>query len=1281
MNKYVVYYVLTLFLLSFCKVNAQKTEAEYLQIEQKRLEQAQKIEKEIEEFIRVNLDSYELSEETKEQISTSKSCIGKVPFSKEIKEIVSREELQNLFHDRKKQDLRELFFQENKEKEVFFQATPLDRTITCANGGFESGTAGYTFRTMNSAANWNGINTVMGGTPVTTVPLNQFAATTYVSLVSTGNDPLLAGNGIPVPRVLNGTRAIKLNPTEITQSVNPNQDYDITTMTRAITIDDNFMDINFSLIMNNPSGHSGPNFFRVRVLNAQGNVVDQIFITSNPQNCLFQSTTIQNSAGTNQTILYTGWVCARLNVGQILNQQATIEFMIADCSLGGHFSTVYIDDICGALSNCDNPQFGSINLDPLNQNCPRLPINVCGTYQLPPNSTLGTMSLNIVQGNTIVGTITNPTLTGSTFCFQVNAANFPSLTGQYEFSVSATFNINCPVVAFPFTISDTSTNIGPDIDFSIPITTPTFTQVAPICSGGIVAPLPTTSNNGITGSWLPALDNTATTLYTFTPNNPSQCATTTTMTITVNPFIALEFTPVAPICSGAPLAPLPTTSNNGITGSWSPSLDNMVTTTYTFQPTTVGCYSNTQLTIVVEDCISDCLTATLLTTEPHNTYVYNVATTIETSGNYVVNPGNNIQLLAGQHILLKPLTHVKAGSLFLAKIKGCGEIDFTTRDKFYFNTFCFNSSSSQTSTYSLFDEIIIGGVPANYQDFIITPTNLPAGVTINPNGTITIAAGLAINAYTFNFQVCEISNPSNCSAIGTGSFDVQGQITANPDAFSVILNGTSITSCNNSTLSVLSNDVLCPSALPVANSNVTVSLTSNPTGYFSLSGGTLVVATNTPAGVYTLSYMICLFGTSTCSSSTININVEKTIDAMNDHVTFNTQGILCCGNSSLTLESFENTTGPGALPSQDWNLGTGLWKVFDNGIGTVQRWGVNNTVSTPPTVYAGVNSAYINREQIGLGATSEDYLSTPLVTIPNNGKLHFFTRTFTNGNQGTIYQIKIAPSTANQTDPSSYTLFYQFTEDQLTFNSVTNSQNPFNVYTEHVLDLPAITGQVYIAFVKVYYQPTATISGDRWLVDNVRIIPGDEICDYNVVKNDTASNCENFQVVTKTNLYSQLVSGSVNISSFTVNPPTSSISLNTSTGDINVSPNAPIGVYTITYTICQAGVCDIATATVSVVDTCNLFIKENNHVNQGIHLNNIKLFPNPSKDIFNIYFDDEFKEGTVLLVYNMLGQKIIEAELSSLKEYQIDLSQYASGNYLVKINSDEEIFTSKIIKN
>ncbi|XZF12995.1 T9SS type A sorting domain-containing protein [Chitinophagaceae bacterium MMS25-I14] len=61
--------------------------------------------------------------------------------------------------------------------------------------------------------------------------------------------------------------------------------------------------------------------------------------------------------------------------------------------------------------------------------------------------------------------------------------------------------------------------------------TPAFTQVAPVCKGTAFA-LPATSNDGYTGSWAPAINNQATTVYTFT-SDAGQCAGNATMTVAV----------------------------------------------------------------------------------------------------------------------------------------------------------------------------------------------------------------------------------------------------------------------------------------------------------------------------------------------------------------------------------------------------------------------------------------------------------------------------------------------------------------------------------------------------------------------------------------------------------------------------------------------------------------------------------------------------------------------------------------------------------------------------
>ncbi len=138
----------------------------------------------------------------------------------------------------------------------------------------------------------------------------------------------------------------------------------------------------------------------------------------------------------------------------------------------------------------------------------------------------------------------------------------PSSTTVY--TVTATNAAGCTATA------NTTVTVNANV-------TPTFTQVAAICSGASLAALPTTSNNGIPGTWYPALNNTATTTYTFTPN-AGQCATTATITITVNAL---------PTISGTLVACVPT--GRQLTGSGTPAPSNP----WTSSNTSIATVSNT----------------------------------------------------------------------------------------------------------------------------------------------------------------------------------------------------------------------------------------------------------------------------------------------------------------------------------------------------------------------------------------------------------------------------------------------------------------------------------------------------------------------------------------------------------------------------------------------------------------------------------------------------------------------------------------------------------------
>jgi gliding motility-associated-like protein len=189
-------------------------------------------------------------------------------------------------------------------------------------------------------------------------------------------------------------------------------------------------------------------------------------------------------------------------------------------------------------------------------------------------------------------------------------------------------------------------------------------------------------------------------------------------------------------------------------------------------------------------------------------------------------------------------------------------------------------------------------------------------------------------------------------------------------------------------------------------------------------------------------------------------------------------------------EGFENTTGPDlATPvaTSPWTLDTGAtgnqWAVFDNGVaGSPQRrWDRATT-----NFYAGTQAAFINRKQNGAaGVISEDYLATPKVTVPANGQLTFWTRTGFNTADAVDYVIKVNTNTTvgSQTTVANYTSTIQ-TWDNTTIAAT------YNIYEKKTVDLSAYPAgtQLYIAFVRIYNQPTGALSGNSWYIDDVKLV-------------------------------------------------------------------------------------------------------------------------------------------------------------------------------------------------
>lgn len=75
------------------------------------------------------------------------------------------------------------------------------------------------------------------------------------------------------------------------------------------------------------------------------------------------------------------------------------------------------------------------------------------------------------------------------------------------------------------------------------------------------------------------------------------------------------------------------------------------------------------------------------------------------------------------------------------------------------------------------------------------------------------------------------------------------------------------------------------------------------------------------------------------------------------------------------------------------------------------------------------------------------------------------------------------------------------------------------------------------------------------------------------------------------------------------------------------------------------------------------------------------LFPNPSDGMVRLMFDEQLIGGAIIEVYNLLGERIICKNISSMPKNgitELDLSMFTPGLYIVKLNTEKGYFSKKV---
>lgn len=244
-------------------------------------------------------------------------------------------------------------------------------------------------------------------------------------------------------------------------------------------------------------------------------------------------------------------------------------------------------------------------------------ITAPGTYTLSVTGTNGcvdTEIINISQNITppvasITSSVANNTLNCNTTSITLTAGGGVSYSWSNGTSSLGTANSINVMSAGTYTLTATGANGCTDTE-SITIssqanTIPTFNAIAPICAGTSFN-LPTTSLNGVLGTWGPAPNFNATTTYTFTPN-AGLCASPISFTVVVNPYPVISAQNDT-ICAGSTGTITTQVSIGGGTYNWAPVLNSQAnlslalsfTNSYQVIYTVAGCADTANASIVVK---------------------------------------------------------------------------------------------------------------------------------------------------------------------------------------------------------------------------------------------------------------------------------------------------------------------------------------------------------------------------------------------------------------------------------------------------------------------------------------------------------------------------------------------------------------------------------------------------------------------------------------------------------------------------------------------------------
>ena len=508
-----------------------------------------------------------------------------------------------------------------------------------------------------------------------------------------------------------------------------------------------------------------------------------------------------------------------------------------------------------------------------------------------------------------------------------------------------------------------------------------------------------------------------------------------------------------------------------------------------------------------------------------------------------------------------------------------------------------NGTSTTTTTGTVLDNDKLGTKTPTTTDVILTVVTTTTDVvgatktpTLNNDGTVTVPSGTKSGTYEIVYSICERLNPDNC-ATATATVKVGSTpIVAKPDTYTVT-NGTSTTT---TTGTVLDNDKLgtkTPTTTDVILTVVTtttdvVGATKTPTLN---NDGTITVPSGTKSGTYEIVYSICeRLNPNNCATTTATVKVGSTpIVAKVDTYTI-TNGTNTTTTTGTVLDNDKlgtktptttdviltvvttttNVVGATKTPTLN-NDGTvtvpsgtksGTYEIVYS---ICERLNPNNCATTTATVKVGSTPIVAKVDTYTI--TNGTNTTTTTGTVLDNDKLGTKTPTTTDVILTVVTTTTdVVGATKTPTLNSNGTITVPSGTKSGTYEivySICERLNPNNCSTA-------------TATVKVFVPTVATPTTIEAVNDGVTTITSTTGgTTPSVLTNDKLNGVPNPSISSVT-----LIWNTATPTGFTLNP----------NGTIDVAPNTPAGIHTISYTICAVAsptVCSTASIVVTISGT------------------------------------------------------------------------------------------------